>query len=282
MRPPIVRGRRQEQLVLEAGGEVANGPGQLRVDGVLRAAGRRRIVRLVQDEQGAPLKLPEPVSQRTGVGLVSNEGLGDDEAAVGRPRVNAVAPFLPLGGHVIAACVERLWSTFGGSMPATSSVGGLGRWELGHTEQLKDNRVQDVAIIPDARKEGWDRAYAVARSCAAAGLRVRMVFLPDGMANVCAYFDADREKRVLENLILAAPSATGPSLAPTRDPDAVPMRWLWPGRISLGGITVLDSVFDREKRLLAFDLAARCLASRRAVRCPTARQNRRRQATLSC
>jgi hypothetical protein len=160
------------------------------------------------------------------------------------------------------ACVERLWSTFGGSMPATSSVGGLGRWEFGHTEQLKDNRVQDVAIIPDARKERWDRAYAVARSCAAAGLRVRMVFLPDGMENVCAYFEAGREKRALEDLILAAPSATGPSLAPTPDPDAVPMRWLWPGRISLGGITVLDSVFDHEKRLLAFDLAARVSTGR--------------------
>ena len=147
-------------------------------------------------------------------------------------------------------------------MPATSSVGGLGRWELGHTAQLKDNRVQDVAIIPDARKEGWDRAYAVARSCATARLRVRMVFLPDDMANVCAYFDAGREKRALENLILAAPSATGSSLAPTRDPDAVPMRWLWPGRILLGGITVLDSVFDREKRLLAFDLAARVSTGR--------------------
>ena len=102
VRVPIVRRRRQEQLVLEAGGEVANGPGQLRVDGVFRAAGGRRIVRLVQNEQGAPLKLPEPVSQRTGVGLVSDEGLGDDEAAVGRPRVDAVAPFLPLGGHVVA------------------------------------------------------------------------------------------------------------------------------------------------------------------------------------
>ena len=40
------------------------------------------------------------------------------------------------------------------------------------------------------------------------------------------------------------------------------MRWLWPGRISLGGITVLDSVFDREKRLLAFDLAARVSTGR--------------------
>ena len=102
VRAPIVRGRRQEQLVLEAGGEIANRPCQLRVDRVPRAAGGRRIVRLVQDEQGAPLKLSEPVTQRTGVGLASDEGLGDDEAAVGRPRVDAVASFLPLGGHVVA------------------------------------------------------------------------------------------------------------------------------------------------------------------------------------
>ena len=64
----------------------------------------------------------------------------------------------------------------------------------------------------------------VARSCAAAGLRVRVVFLPHGMASVSAYFDAGHEKAVLEELILAAPSFTGPSLPPTRDPDAGQMR----------------------------------------------------------
>ena len=178
------------------------------------------------------------------------------------------------------ACVERLWSTFGGSMPATSSVGGLGQWELGHTEQLKDNRVQDVAIIPDARKERWDRAYAVARSCAAAGLRVRMVFLPDGMENVCAYFEAGREKRALEDLILAAPSATGPvsgaHARSGRGTDAlvvagqdIPWRHHCPGqRVPTARNACLPSTSPR--------------ASRRAVRCPTACQDRRRQATLSC
>ena len=37
---------------------------------------------------------------------------------------------------------------------------------------------------------------------------------------------------------------------------------MWPGRISFGGITVLDSAFDIEKRLLAFDLAARVSTGR--------------------
>ena len=160
------------------------------------------------------------------------------------------------------ASVERLWNTIGGSMPATSSVGGLSQWDAGHVEQLKRTSVQDVGVIPDARKEGWDHAYVVARSCGAAGLAVRMVFLPDGVANVSAYFEAGHEKRELEKLILAAPSFTGPSLAPLDDRDAAPMRWLWPGRMSLGGITVLDSVFDAEKRLVAFDIAARVSTGR--------------------
>ena len=160
------------------------------------------------------------------------------------------------------ASVERLWNTIGGSMPATSSVGGLSQWDAGHVEQLKRTSVQDVGIIPDARKEGWDHAYVVARSCGAAGLGVRMVFLPDGVGNVSAYFEAGHEKRELEKLILAAPSFTGPSLAPLDDRDAAPMRWLWPGRMSLGGVTVLDSVFDAEKRLVAFDIAARVSTGR--------------------
>ncbi len=53
VRVAVVRRGRQEQPVLEARRQVAHGPRELRVDGVARAAGRGRVVRLVEDEQAA-------------------------------------------------------------------------------------------------------------------------------------------------------------------------------------------------------------------------------------
>ncbi len=52
----VVRGRRQKQLVLKAGGEVADGAGQLGVDGVLAAAGRGDVVGFIEDEEAAARK----------------------------------------------------------------------------------------------------------------------------------------------------------------------------------------------------------------------------------
>ena len=40
------------------------------------------------------------------------------------------------------------------------------------------------------------------------------------------------------------------------------MPWLWPGRISLGGVTVLDSAYGSAMRLVAIDLAARVSTGR--------------------
>ena len=60
----VVRRGRQEQPVLEPRGQVADGAGDLRVDGVARAAGRGGVVRLVEDQQRAGPEVAEPVAQR--------------------------------------------------------------------------------------------------------------------------------------------------------------------------------------------------------------------------
>ena len=69
VRVAVVRRGREEQPVLEARGQVADGPGDLRVDGVVRAARGRGVVGLVEDQQRAGPEVAEPVAQRGGVRL---------------------------------------------------------------------------------------------------------------------------------------------------------------------------------------------------------------------
>ena len=74
-----------------AAGEVADGAGDLRVDGVLLAARRGGVMSLVKDKQRARRKSPELVRKRAGVGLVDQQAVGDEEPRMGRPGVDAVA-----------------------------------------------------------------------------------------------------------------------------------------------------------------------------------------------
>jgi hypothetical protein len=66
-----VMGRgREEQAVLEAWGQVADGAGEAGVDGVTGATGGRGVVRPVEDEQRARAQVVQPVTQGADVGLV--------------------------------------------------------------------------------------------------------------------------------------------------------------------------------------------------------------------
>ena len=53
----------QKEAVLEPRREVAPRAGEVRVDGVLSAARRRRVVRLVEDQHRAWIEAPEPVAE---------------------------------------------------------------------------------------------------------------------------------------------------------------------------------------------------------------------------
>ncbi len=59
----VVRRGGEEQPVLEPRRQVADGAGDLRVDGVLLAAGRGGVVGLVEDQQRAAAELAQPVAQ---------------------------------------------------------------------------------------------------------------------------------------------------------------------------------------------------------------------------
>lgn len=70
---------------------------------------------------------------------------------------------------------EALWAR---RVPATTNVGGAGKWRPDYAAQLYAVGVKRVAVIPDEDDSGRAHADAVARSCLAAGLQVRIVTLP--------------------------------------------------------------------------------------------------------
>ncbi len=89
----VVRSCGEEQPVLEAAPEVANGAGELRLDPVTPAAGRGGVVRLVEDQQAARKQVPEPLSERIGICGVGQQVVRDEEATVRPPGIDAEAPF---------------------------------------------------------------------------------------------------------------------------------------------------------------------------------------------
>ena len=133
---------------------------------------------------------------------------------------------------------------------ATCNAGGAGKWKSAYTQQLVDAGVQHVVVIPDADRAGQAHGHAVAESCAAAGLTVKVVALPDGVKDVSAYLDApSHTPETLRGLLQAAsvytPAEATSSLPPgwcllgdveatTADGPPVVARGLaWAGRLTL-------------------------------------------------
>ena len=82
----------QEQAVLEAPAQIADGAGELGFDAVAAAARRRRVVGLVQDQQAAGRQVAEPLAHGIGIGRVDEQVVRNQEPAVRAPRVDAEAP----------------------------------------------------------------------------------------------------------------------------------------------------------------------------------------------
>ncbi len=97
--------------------------------------------------------------------------------------------------------VDRLWAL---DRPATCNAAGAGKWKPMHTVQLQVAGVRRVVVIPDADEAGHVHGQAVARACAAAGLQVTLVTLPDGIKDVSAYVEADHDKDDIAALIETA------------------------------------------------------------------------------
>ena len=86
-----MRGGGEEQAVLEAARQIVDRAGQLAGDRVARAAGRRGVMGLVENEQRARAEVAENVAQPGDVGLVGQQAVGDEEARAGGPRIDREA-----------------------------------------------------------------------------------------------------------------------------------------------------------------------------------------------
>ena len=100
VRVAVVRRGGEEQSVLEPRGQVADGAGDLRVDGVLLAAGGSGVVGLVEDQQRAAAELTQPCAKRPGVGLVDQQAVRDEEPGVRAPGIHAVTALAPHPGDI--------------------------------------------------------------------------------------------------------------------------------------------------------------------------------------
>lgn len=150
---------------------------------------------------------------------------------------------------------------------ATCNAGGAGKWTAEHAAFLKGRR---VIVLPDNDDAGRNHAQQVARSLHGIAESVRIVELPDlpAKSDVSDWLAAGGSKAELDRLAEAAPVWTpdpepadpAPRHAPRliRMSDVVPtdIRWLWPGRIPLGRLTLLVGRPGDGKSFLTANLAA--------------------------
>src|SRR5439155_3649659 len=70
---------------------------------------------------------------------------------------------------------DALWAL---SLAATTNAAGAGKWRDEHTAALVAAAIPEVIVLPDNDAPGEKHARAVAASCLAAGLRVKILPLP--------------------------------------------------------------------------------------------------------
>ena len=162
---------------------------------------------------------------------------------------------------------NRLWDE---GIPATTCPGGAGKWRPEDAGQLRDAGITRVDITPHNDPPGRDHAAQVAASCHAAGLKVRIVELPDvpPKGDVSDYLDChdagalrqllrDAEPYVPDTTLPTPAETTGPRLVCMADVEPEAVRWLWPGRIPCGKVTLVIGDPGLGKSTMMLDLAAR-------------------------
>lgn len=164
---------------------------------------------------------------------------------------------------------------------ASTNAGGAGKWRDEYAEQLRAAGVESVAILPDNDEPGRAHAETVARSCHAAGLKVKVVTLPDlpHKGDVSDYLDSGHTRDELVTLVKATAlyeSSTEvaaavkpehdrrvearPVIACLADVRAEDVLWLWPGRLAAGKLALLVGDPGLGKSWITLDIAARVSA----------------------
>ena len=186
--------------------------------------------------------------------------LGDTRRVLYRlPQVLAAIE----AGHEITVCEgeKDVHAAEGAGMIATTMPMGAGKWRPEHTATLAGATVN---IVADNDEKGLAHAAHVATELTNAGCDVQVFRPADGFKDLAEHLGAGLD---LEDLVTisddeAATETTGtPRLRylATRISDVEPekVRWLWPGRLPLGKLAVLDGDPDVGKSTLALDIVAR-------------------------
>jgi putative DNA primase/helicase len=162
-------------------------------------------------------------------------------------------------------------------LAATTNAGGAGKWRREYAEQLHTAGVECVVVLPDNDDAGRRHASTVARSCSAAGMKVKVVALPTvpPKGDVSDWLDTGRTRDELITLVKAAPLCTLNSIAADHntakagaaemcpvivtlaDVRAEPVMWIWDGRIAAGKLALLVGDPGLGKSWITLDIAAR-------------------------
>lgn len=96
-------------------------------------------------------------------------------------------------------------------LSATTQAGGAGKWDPAYSAWLAANGVRRVVVLPDNDPPGEAHGITVAKACLAAGLEVRLIYLPglSPKGDVSDWLDAGQTAEDLQSLVAAAPIFTG-------------------------------------------------------------------------
>jgi AAA domain len=141
---------------------------------------------------------------------------------------------------------DALW---GLGLAATTNAAGAGKWCDAHTAALVALAVPEVIVLPDNDPPGERHALAVASSCHAAGLPVKVVRLsglpPKG--DVSDWLAAGHTKDELLALVDAAPVFTEPAEVPSDSPagpellrEGLDLALVWPDGVRFGLTAIRD------------------------------------------
>lgn len=163
---------------------------------------------------------------------------------------------------------DALWDL---GIAATTNEGGAGKWREEHTAALVAAAIEEVVVLPDNDAPGEQHAQSVATTCHAAGLRTKILRLPNlpSKGDVSDWLAAGHTRAELLALADAA-SVDGAQPAPSDTPDGrhavvisaaavtpETIQWLWPGRIAVGALTNIVGLPDQGKTLLFCDITGR-------------------------
>src|SRR5205807_9680673 len=91
-----------EQSVFKAVRQAADRHRELAIDRIAGAAGRGRVMRLVEDQQGAGSKIAEEIAQSADIGFIRHQRMRGEESRAGSPWVGAIATLPTQDGEVVA------------------------------------------------------------------------------------------------------------------------------------------------------------------------------------